>query len=143
MRRLYTIRSSDSFGSIVMRNTATLVALACLTPVAMVACASGAETNTGGLGGATTTTTATYTSTDTGTGTTTTTTWTSTGTGTTTDTGGTCPDSCTSDADCANGCPAVISGSNCCDTQAGVCYVATDPVCPTGTGGGGTGGSTY
>lgn len=121
--------------------TASLVALACLTPVALVACASGADTNnTGGFGGSTNTTTATYTTTTAVT--TTTTTWT-TPTSTSTDTGGACPDSCASDADCQAGCPGVVSGSNCCDTQAGICYVATDPVCPTGTGGGGTGGSTY
>lgn len=141
MRRLYTTRGSRSFVGIVKHPTASLVALACLTPVVLVACASGADTaNPGGFGGSTNTTTATQTTTYT---TPTTTTSTPTGTTTTTDVGGTCPDTCASDADCQAACPGVVSGSNCCDTGAGICYVATDPVCPTGTGGGGTGGSTY
>lgn len=48
------------------------------------------------------------------------------------DGGGTCVSSCTSDDQCASSCPAAGSGSNCCDTATGVCYVSADSTCPAG-----------
>ena len=46
------------------------------------------------------------------------------------DSGATCISSCTTDDECATTCPAAGSGSNCCDTATGVCYVSADSTCP-------------
>src|SRR5690242_8699961 len=41
-----------------------------------------------------------------------------------------CVSSCTSDQDCANSCPAVANGVNCCDTATGVCFSSQTQQCP-------------
>ncbi len=41
-----------------------------------------------------------------------------------------CLDSCISDEDCANSCPSVSSGSQCCDVETGSCYRSSENVCP-------------
>jgi hypothetical protein len=46
------------------------------------------------------------------------------------DGGGQCPSQCTSDQDCIDGCPNPQSGTNCCDTQTGICYVEPSQTCP-------------
>ena len=41
-----------------------------------------------------------------------------------------CVSQCTTDDDCANSCPQVPNGVNCCDTSTGICYAYSDTVCP-------------
>jgi hypothetical protein len=54
----------------------------------------------------------------------------STSTGASTGGGTTCIPKCTADSDCQNSCPATQTGSNCCDADTGLCYVASTPMCP-------------
>jgi hypothetical protein len=46
------------------------------------------------------------------------------------DAGPSCIPMCNADSDCQNSCPVAQTGINCCDTQTGLCYVASTPVCP-------------
>ena len=41
-----------------------------------------------------------------------------------------CMARCTQDSDCQAACAPVSTGSNCCDTTTGVCYVASASICP-------------
>ena len=41
-----------------------------------------------------------------------------------------CVSQCTSDDDCANSCPQVPNGVNCCDTSTGICYAYSSSSCP-------------
>lgn len=41
-----------------------------------------------------------------------------------------CVQQCTSDQDCANSCPLVPNGVNCCDTSTGICYAYSGTACP-------------
>lgn len=55
-----------------------------------------------------------------------------------------CVGSCTTDDDCANSCPSVSTGANCCDTNTGECYRESASVCPVHEpDNGGGGGSIY
>ena len=40
-----------------------------------------------------------------------------------------CVDTCQTNEDCANSCPATPNGTNCCDTATNVCYVSAS-MCP-------------
>jgi hypothetical protein len=52
------------------------------------------------------------------------------------DTARVCLPRCTSDMECQTTCPSVASGSNCCDTRSGICYVSPG-MCPTAVRDGG------
>ena len=54
------------------------------------------------------------------------------------DAGPSCIPTCNTDSDCQNSCPVAQTGINCCDTQTGLCYVASTPVCPMPPTDGGT-----
>ena len=41
-----------------------------------------------------------------------------------------CVSQCTTDDDCANSCPQVPNGVNCCDTSTGICYAYSSQQCP-------------
>lgn len=41
-----------------------------------------------------------------------------------------CVNTCASDQDCENSCPAVPNGVNCCDTSTGICYAYSSTICP-------------
>lgn len=41
-----------------------------------------------------------------------------------------CPSSCTKDSDCANACPAVPGGVQCCDVKAAKCFGSKTATCP-------------
>jgi hypothetical protein len=41
-----------------------------------------------------------------------------------------CVSQCTTDDDCANSCPQVPNGVNCCDTSTGICYAYSASSCP-------------
>lgn len=41
-----------------------------------------------------------------------------------------CVSACTSDDECANSCPTVSTGSNCCDLDTNTCYRSAEAVCP-------------
>lgn len=43
---------------------------------------------------------------------------------------GVCIGTCTNDNECQSTCPAQSSGTYCCDTATGSCYVSQDPQCP-------------
>ena len=45
-------------------------------------------------------------------------------------TGGTCPSTCTTDSECATGCPATAGAVNCCDTVTSACFMSAASVCP-------------
>jgi hypothetical protein len=58
--------------------------------------------------------------------------------GATTGSGSTCIPTCNADSDCQNSCPVAQTGINCCDTQTGLCYVASTSICPVPPTDGGT-----
>ena len=41
-----------------------------------------------------------------------------------------CVSQCATDDDCANSCPQVPNGVNCCDTSTGICYAFNSSTCP-------------
>jgi hypothetical protein len=45
-----------------------------------------------------------------------------------------CVSQCATDDDCANSCPQVPNGVNCCDTSTGICYAYSSTVCPAPVG---------
>ncbi|NOU27423.1 MAG: hypothetical protein HOO96_05890 [Polyangiaceae bacterium] len=44
-----------------------------------------------------------------------------------------CVPTCKTDSDCANSCPSVTSGSNCCDVGTNVCFRSASSSCPVPT----------
>lgn len=54
------------------------------------------------------------------------------------DGGGACVPKCNVDLDCQNSCPVAQTGINCCDAPSGLCYNASTAICPAPKPDGGT-----